>query len=389
MKRSWFKRARIFIKKQVLSISPVWLKTLGLWDRSLDKRKEVRYYSEDEFINWRKLLEGRDAEKSPLFSTIRASPARMPKATAYCLPNVHVYKEIALSEKRLIVTDICKWEVWKKKIDINLRWSSFTVCWLKNVLSIKPICFDYAVIVTPHNYMNYYHFIVDFLLRLQNYHRLADDLQVQPTFVATAPLSQFHKAYFEILGIDVKQHRSFYTHNLMVASRRRFGYSHSSESIKDLRSLLLEKLSISDAKPYRRIYISRDRARTRSVKNEVQLMRCLADKGFEKYRLEDLSVAEQICLFSESAVVVSPHGAGLANIIFSARPNLVELFPSENAIWGHYASLCLSLGGVYESVSGRSHSWEGFCVDVDQVERAVDSALKIRKSGSVEERVFT
>ena len=76
-----------------------------------------------------------------------------------------------------------------------------------------------------------------------------------------------------------------------------------------------------------RIYVTRDRARRRRVANEAEVWAQLEPRGFVKLRAEELTWAEQINAFRQAKVVVGPHGAGLANLIF-CRPGtrVVELF---------------------------------------------------------------
>ena len=77
-----------------------------------------------------------------------------------------------------------------------------------------------------------------------------------------------------------------------------------------------------------RIYISRDKTTMRRVRNEPELVTFLERHGFAKVHLEDLDVLEQILLFEQAEFIVSPHGAGLTNILF-CRPGtkLLEIFP--------------------------------------------------------------
>jgi hypothetical protein len=76
-----------------------------------------------------------------------------------------------------------------------------------------------------------------------------------------------------------------------------------------------------------RLYISRENARRRRVANESELWAELAAHGFAKLHLEDLTWAQQISAFRAAKVIVAPHGAGLANLVF-CRPGtkVIELF---------------------------------------------------------------
>ncbi len=64
------------------------------------------------------------------------------------------------------------------------------------------------------------------------------------------------------------------------------------------------------------IYISRERARGRKVRNEADLRRMLEQRGFECVYLEEMDFAAQIRLFSRAKLVIGQHGAGLSNLLF-------------------------------------------------------------------------
>jgi hypothetical protein len=80
-----------------------------------------------------------------------------------------------------------------------------------------------------------------------------------------------------------------------------------------------ESIHVSRAFAPERIYISRALAKRRHVENESAVTAALAARGFTCVCLEQLSWEEQIRLFRGVKIVVAPHGAGLANLVFS-RP---------------------------------------------------------------------
>lgn len=98
-----------------------------------------------------------------------------------------------------------------------------------------------------------------------------------------------------------------------------------------------------------RIYISRSKTSSRAIINEDEIVDALAKYGFKKYYLEDLSFEEQIDLFYDACYVVSPHGAGLTNIIFSHQIKVLELWPIPYIFDPSYYFLCQSLGHIYQS----------------------------------------
>lgn len=104
---------------------------------------------------------------------------------------------------------------------------------------------------------------------------------------------------------------------------------------KLLRSLEKNKLSNNDV--CKKIFISRKDANfPRKIINEDQVFALFEAKGFERYILSEMTVAEQINLFAHADIVVSEHGAGLSNILF-CKPNtkIIEIFHTliDNAYW--------------------------------------------------------
>jgi hypothetical protein len=107
--------------------------------------------------------------------------------------------------------------------------------------------------------------------------------------------------------------------------------------------------------PPSRLYISREKTRMRRVLNEDELFSLLADHGFQKVLLEDYSVSEQIELFRSTRYIVSPHGAGLTNILFcSPGTSLLEIFPRGGLHSSAFMRLATLLDIDYSFFCGRS-----------------------------------
>ena len=61
--------------------------------------------------------------------------------------------------------------------------------------------------------------------------------------------------------------------------------------------------------------------------NEKEVFSVLEKYGFEMVKLSSLSFVEKIELFNTAEAIVSPHGAGLTNLIFcNPGTKVVELF---------------------------------------------------------------
>lgn len=107
----------------------------------------------------------------------------------------------------------------------------------------------------------------------------------------------------------------------------------------------------SDLQPWRRVYISRDRASRRRLRNEEELWPLLEANGFERVHMEELSFEAQVGLMRETSVLVAPHGAGLTNMVFCAPgTRIVEIadlsFPNPN-----FYALSSALGHQYRLVA--------------------------------------
>lgn len=96
-----------------------------------------------------------------------------------------------------------------------------------------------------------------------------------------------------------------------------------------------------------RIYVRRSDSGIRNVVNEDELVAHLAEKGFKSFELSRLSFIEKVGLFAGAEVVVSVHGAGLANVMFCpGGAHFVELFPDQFVLTT-YADLAANVGLGY------------------------------------------
>jgi len=102
-----------------------------------------------------------------------------------------------------------------------------------------------------------------------------------------------------------------------------------------------------------KIYISRAGARRRRVLNETALAHALEVHGFVSVQLEALTWAEQIAAFRSAKVIVAPHGAGLANLVFCQHgTRVVELF-RRDYVNGCYWQLAALKGLDYRPIVAR------------------------------------
>lgn len=104
---------------------------------------------------------------------------------------------------------------------------------------------------------------------------------------------------------------------------------------------------------HERIYISRDDAKRRKIINEDLVMSKLAAYGFKKVTMRRMSFLQQVQLFHSAEVIIAPHGAALANLVF-CRPGtkVVDIF-SPNYVNPCYWYLSSYVGLDYHYLFGK------------------------------------
>ncbi|WP_160317889.1 glycosyltransferase 61 family protein [Cobetia sp. UCD-24C] len=98
------------------------------------------------------------------------------------------------------------------------------------------------------------------------------------------------------------------------------------ESFKDV-------LNVTDVSSSpKRVYLSREKSRGRKVYNKKDFDSWLTDNNFTTIHAEDLTPQQQVNIFNNADYVVTPHGAGVANLNFCKSTCKVIIF--EYKTWG-------------------------------------------------------
>jgi capsular polysaccharide biosynthesis protein len=98
---------------------------------------------------------------------------------------------------------------------------------------------------------------------------------------------------------------------------------------------LLHKAKFNSSKKF---YIDRSDSQNKHCKiyNNHEIMKYLNQHEFKSYQISKLKIEEQVYLFNNANIIISPHGAALSNIIFSkAGMKLFEIIPK-----GHPSRKC-------------------------------------------------
>ncbi len=172
--------------------------------------------------------------------------------------------------------------------------------------------------VTDHRSRAYYHWMTEALPRLHvaARHGVEGRLLLPAHFARLRFVAETLAAY----GVDpvyLPAQKVTVVSRLNVATSTAPSGTFSDALIREVGARLRDHFA-SGARPSRRIYISRRLASRRRIRNEDDLLPILARFGFETIEMERLSIAEQVAVSAEAAILVSNHGAGLTNMMFMA-----------------------------------------------------------------------
>ncbi|PZS20048.1 MAG: hypothetical protein DLM57_02730 [Pseudonocardiales bacterium] len=179
---------------------------------------------------------------------------------------------------------------------------------------------------------NYYHFLMDVMPRIGV---LEQCPEVEPPDRWYVPAQiRFQRELLDLFDItadvrfDAAQHPHVRADCLVVPGLPATSEQNPPWVVEFLRRRLLDHLDVIG--PQRRIYLTRGgSANNRAVVNESGVLALLRARGFQAVDPGALSVADQIRTFATASVIVAPHGAALANLVFaSPGASVVELFPA-------------------------------------------------------------
>jgi hypothetical protein len=120
-----------------------------------------------------------------------------------------------------------------------------------------------------------------------------------------------------------------------------------------------------------RYYISRSRSKHRKVLNESEIMAILAPLGFECIWMEDLSFRDEVALLRTAEAIISPHGAGLACMLYGDNLKVGVLYPEAEPA-GYFYTMARGLGHRHFNTNAKLREDDDFQVDLTQLQRILD-----------------
>ncbi|QSW99642.1 glycosyltransferase family 61 protein [Haloterrigena alkaliphila] len=183
--------------------------------------------------------------------------------------------------------------------------------------------FDQAAIALPP-WKNYYHWMVECLIRIRLLEEYGSDTGIYPTLLVPGNLSSWMTESLEIIDYQGEIRKwdggTASIDTLVVPT---FPDPTPTECVWLRNRMRTDDLNKTGTE---RIFIARDDATVRRVTNIDAVQGVLNRYDIETHVLGQLSVHEQIDLFSRAELVVATHGAGLTNIIFGYDLSVVEIF---------------------------------------------------------------
>lgn len=178
---------------------------------------------------------------------------------------------------------------------------------------------------------NHYHTLLQLLTSAYLLARYAPDLTAS---ILLPPLKQKYRLLIDKIGLKqtiyLPRHNKIWIENcITVNSTYGMNSVYASHFLREFGSFLNQSIPENIKGPGKKIYITRKGTKKRILLNEQAIEDSFIRAGFTIVRLEDMQIFEQMAAFRDAKIVIAPHGAGLANIIFSEPgTKIVELIAS-------------------------------------------------------------
>jgi len=179
----------------------------------------------------------------------------------------------------------------------------------------------------------YYHWMIDILPRIELVRRSGINLSEIDWFVINSYDMPYQRETLKILGIpeakiiESDRHGYLQANELIVPSFPGYLDWVPEGTIKFLRQTFLTQVNLNNTQISKKIYISRANGKNRQLVNELEVSELLHREGFQTIFLEEMTILEQVAVFSNADIIVASHGSGLTNIVFcSPDTKIVELF---------------------------------------------------------------
>jgi capsular polysaccharide biosynthesis protein len=231
------------------------------------------------------------------------------------------------------------------------------------------------------NLGGYYHWFMSFLPRLQGIQAYEKATGLSPTILIRPDPPEWMKTSLKLIGYwdqavewdgGTTRVHQFIIPTIPREETPSGDRVYSPFLVKNMRNRILASVDLNSQNDFsRHVYISRGDASTRRVINKRELFSALPG-SFESYCLSELSLIDQMRLFSTAETVVAPHGAGLVNMLWGSDIDIVELY----GVVGNssFFQLAQTLGHTYTCIPCEQDGRD-LIVDPDTLRRRINCLL--------------
>lgn len=222
---------------------------------------------------------------------------------------------------------------------------------------------------------NYFHFYNDILPRLA----LLKELQVFQDLPIIISKRLYEKSYFkEFIELANLGHRQWIIQdNEYIRIDSLILVKANELSLAGIeRNLKLLNFQARDSKSKRKIFLYRPPNTGRHLLNAEAILQLCQNMNFELIDSSQLSLKEQINLFSESRVVAGEHGAAFSNIIYRYGNSLevLEIF-SKKHVSTCYFLTSKYLGYNYYSLRAKTENQNGYEIEISVFKERLEKLL--------------
>tara|TARA_B110000967_G_C18890789_1_gene567227 strand:- start:108 stop:1364 length:1257 start_codon:yes stop_codon:yes gene_type:complete len=213
-----------------------------------------------------------------------------------------------------------------------------------------------GILLSSVNDNNFFHWIFDTLSKMKLI-KLSKEFEKIPIIIRSKP----NKYQKELLKIFKIKNKIITTNKKDIFIKDLYFPSLPSPPIYDLDTInwireifLNHQIKKSSFPSSKRIYISREDASHRKVRNCSKIYAYLKDLGFTKHILSKISIDEQIELFKNAEIVVMPHGSNCLHMVYAPKKCKFIEFQSPSQINNMFACMSLILKQKYGFLIGKN-----------------------------------
>lgn len=210
----------------------------------------------------------------------------------------------------------------------------------------NELTLNYALSLVNCLNNNYYHFVTEALPLIEAYKKFHNENKsTNVNIIINSNAPTFVYEWLKLLGINKEQiiewnYKKITVRNCILPSLRYLRLEDKHNQIwakhlypKSIFNFLQKEMSqYKKTRNKRKVYLSREDALDRKVLNQNELDIFLKDNNFETVIASKLTVKEQIQLFQNIEILITPHRAGIVNTIFSENIKIFELFPNNRGL---------------------------------------------------------